>query len=367
MSFVTAIGRGAQSRRSPVEELSPNDFAADLDKLATQLLGNQLYALVGLRQPQLRILSDPTGLGRVTLTTQARNQRAARHFLGTIQPRMTQLVSDATALGALMQELNRTLARTDDRQTAAEALSRVVDRMRDYEAGARDGLALVRTNADITDNSASMLGKAIDKVIAALADRDARIARARANVEKSERTVSEAVQAVLGECDVTRPGLRDIATAAVALRGGIAGASPRRCGAIAQFHVETVTTIAQDMPGRAAAPQAIRDGNAVLQGHYGMLATCSTMLAAAQAIRGQAAELAEAACRLARIAGETDATLTTLIASIDALRLRLGAGEAVAVIAAELDAAMFAWTRLTIRTRETERILSAMNLLFPEA
>ena len=34
--------------------------------------------------------------------------------------------------------------------------------------------------------------------------------------------------------------------------------------------------------------------------------------------------------------------------------------------AAELDAAMFAWTRLTIRTREIERTLSGINLLFPE-
>ena len=56
-----------------------------------------------------------------------------------------------------------------------------------------------------------------------------------------------------------------------------------------------------------------------------------------------------------------------MIASVEALRVRLTKGDAVAVIAAELDAAMFAWTRLTIRTREIERTLSGISLLFPEA
>lgn len=365
MSFVTAVGPGPGSHGSQITELSPNEFAADLDRLATQLLGNQLYAQLVLRQPDLRILSDPVGLGRAALTAQARNARAARHFLGTIRPRMAALLGEATSLGDLMQGLNRTLSQTDDPQTAAEALSRVVERMREHEADTRDGLALARTHADIADSTARMLDKAIDQVFADLGGQPPRIARARAAVERTQKTISDAVQAILCDDDISGTGIRDIATRSMPLSGGISGASSPDCGAIAEFHVETVTSIAPDMPGQAQIPQAIRDSNALLRRQYGALATFSAMLAAAQAIRSQTVELGNAACRLARILGEADATLATICTSIESLRTRLNKGEAVPVIAAELDMAMFAWTRLTIRTREIRQTLSGMNLLFP--
>ncbi len=367
MSLVLAVEPGTGSHWSAVAELSPNDFAADLNKLATEVLGNQLRALITLRQPELRILSDPTGLGRVTLTAQARNAKAARHFLSTIQPKMALLVSEATSLGNLMLDLNQTLAATSDPQEAGQALARVVDRMRDHECCAREGLAMARTNADITDNTAKMLGKAIDKVIAEAGGRDGRIARAKAAVERTEKTISEAIQTLLGESDITAPGIRDIATQSVALFGGQTGARHRNSGAIAEFLVEAITTITADANGQEPGAQTIPGANALLQGQYRVLATFGVMLAAAQVIRNQTVELGEAAGRLARIAGETDATLATVIASVEALRSRLAKGDAVAVIAAELDAAMFAWTRLTIRTRELERTLSGINLLFPEA
>ena len=367
MSLVLAVEPGTGSHWSAVAELSPNDFAADLNKLATEVLGNQLRALITLRQPELRILSDPTGLGRVTLTAQARNAKAARHFLSTIQPKMALLVSEATSLGNLMLDLNQTLAATSDPQEAGQALARVVDRMRDHECCAREGLAMARTNADITDNPAKMLEKAIDKVIAEAGGRDGRIARAKAAVERTEKTISEAIQTLLGESDITAPGIRDIATQSVALFGGQTGARHRNSGAIAEFLVEAITTITADANGQEPGAQTIPGANALLQGQYRVLATFGVMLAAAQVIRNQTVELGEAAGRLARIAGETDATLATVIASVEALRSRLAKGDAVAVIAAELDAAMFAWTRLTIRTRELERTLSGINLLFPEA
>ena len=390
MLLVTVVDAGAGSHWSAAAELSPNDFAAVLDKLATEVLGNQLRAVIALRQPELRILSDPTGLGRDVLTAQARNARAARHFLGTIQPRMALLVAEATSLGEQMRDLNQTLAETPDPQDAAEALARILEEMRTYESCTREGLAMARTSVDITDNTARMLQKAIDRTSAATGDKDARIARARIAVERTEKTISDAVQAMIGESDISgagiggrtiggpagagpagsaagSAGIRDIATALVSRFGGMARALPRDSGAIAEFPVETITTITSDALGQGPAPQAIRDGNALLQDQYQALAGFGAMLAAAQIIRGQTVELAEAASRLARITGETDATLATVIASVEALRTRLGKGETVAVIAAELDAAMFAWTRLIIRTREIGRTLSGVNLLFPEA
>lgn len=367
MSFVLAAEPGTGSHWSAVAELSPNDYAADLNKLATEVLGNQLRALIALRQPDLRILSDPTGLGRVALTAQARNAKAARHFLSTIQPKMALLISEATSLGNLMLDLNQTLAATSDPQQAGQALARVLDRMRDHECCARDGLAMARTNADITDNTAKMLEKAIDKVIAEAGGRDGRAARAKAAVERTEKTISAAIQTLLGGSDITGQGIRDIATQSVSLFGSTRSARQRDSGAIADFLVEAITTITPDAAEPEPGTQTIPGANALLQGQYRMLATFGVMLAATQVIRNQTVELSEAAGRLARIAGETDATLATVIASVEALRVRLTKGDAVAVIAAELDAAMFAWTRLTIRTREIERTLSGINLLFPEA
>ncbi len=367
MLLVTAVEPGAGSHWSAATELSPNDFAADLDKLATVVLDNQLRALIALRQPGLRILSDPMGLGRTVLTAQARNAKAARHFLGTIQPRMALLVAEAVLLGDLMRDLNQTLAGTACPQEAAQALARVTEQMRDYEICAREGLAMARTNTDITDNTLRMLDKAIDKTIGELGGKDGRTLRAKLAVERTEKTISDAVQAILGEPGIGSLGPRDLVTQSAALFGGMTGARRRDCGTIAEFHVETIALIAADTLESGTAPQTIRDGNALLKDQYRALATFGTMLAAAQVIRGQSVELAGAASRLARIAGETDATLTTVIASIEALRTRLGKGEAVATIAAELDAAMFAWARLTIRTREIEQTLSGMNLLFPEA
>ena len=366
MLLVTAVKPGAGSRWSAAAELSPDDIAADLDKLAIEVLGNQLRALIALRQPGLRILSDPAGLGRAVLTAQARNAKAARHFLGAIQPRMALLVAEVTLLGDLMRDLNQTLARTACPDEADQALTRAIERMRDYENGARDGLAMARTNTDITDNTVRMLDKAIDKTIGELSGKDGRIMQAKAAIERTERTVSDAVRAVLGEPGTGGPGLRDLVTGSAPLFSGMTGARRRDCGTIAEFHVGTIAMIAPDRSEHGAAPQTIRDGNALLQSQYRVLAAFGAMLAAAQVIRGQTVELAEAAGRLARIAGETDATLATVIASTEALRTRLAKGETVATIAAELDSAMSAWARLTIRSREIGRILSGINLLFPE-
>lgn len=367
MLLVTAVEPGAGSRGSAATELSPNDFAADLDKLATVVLDNQLRAVIALRQPRLGILSDPAGLGRAVLGAQVRNAKAARHFLGTIQPRMALLVAEVILLGDLMRNLNQTLARTACPQEAGLALARVIEQMRDYESCARDGLAMARTATDITDNTARMLDKAIDKTIGELSGKDGRILRAKVAIERTEKTISDAVQEILAEPGIGGPGPRDLVTESALLFGGMTGARRRDSGTIAQFHVETITTIAPHRSEYGAAPQTIRDGNVLLQGQYRALATFGAMLAAAQAVRGQTVELAEAAGRLARIAGETDATLATIIASTEALRTRLGKGATVAGIAAELDSAMFSWTRLTIRAREIERTLSGIDLLFPEA
>lgn len=391
MLLGTAINRDTGSRMAAEMALALNEYAADLNALGAAMLGNQLRALVALRQASLQVISDPTGLGLAAAEAQRQNGKVARYYLNAVLPKMVLLMAEASSMSDLMDSLNHALADFTAPDEAAQALAHVIVQMRDYESDSRSAQSMAGTSADISDNALRALDQALGGVVGRLdgqnADQGGRggsqIAQAKAAVEMTEKSIAEAVDTILCKSGIGSNGAKCLVTRALSLPtshgAGMEKAVQKGCGAIGEFPAEAIDLNPRGVTGIKAgaesgiesgieeAQQAIRDGNRLLQGQYQNLASLGPMLAAVQAIRGQTLALSEAGRRLAVIASKASTTLAAIIGGVEALQERLIRGASVAAIAAQLNAAIFAWAELRHRTREIERTLSGAGRLFPEA
>ena len=168
MLLGTAINRDTGSRMAAEMALALNEYAADLNALGAAMLGNQLRALVALRQASLQVISDPTGLGLAAAEAQRQNGKVARYYLNAVLPKMVLLMAEASSMSDLMDSLNHALADFTAPDEAAQALAHVIVQMRDYESDSRSAQSMAGTSADISDNALRALDQALGGVVGRL-------------------------------------------------------------------------------------------------------------------------------------------------------------------------------------------------------
>lgn len=208
------------TRTAAAAALGPHDYALDLDRLGCEALANQLRALVVLRQPDLRVLADPAGLGAAAIAAQTGIGRAARYYLNVVLPQLQLQVAEATALSHLMRGLNTALADVTTPAEAAAAMAEVTGQMRDYQEDAQEALRMTRLHSELTGKALKELDAAIDAAIAELDGKDGRIARTNAAIERTETAINAAIRTIVSNSNVIGAGVKSIATYVFKLFGG---------------------------------------------------------------------------------------------------------------------------------------------------
>lgn len=384
--------------------IAATPLADSLLAMGTAVLHGQGRALVTERQTNLRVLSDPTGVGAAAVTAQAVMRDAASHYLDAVQPKALALLAQTDGVTNLMTALASLGGPTTPGGELSQMLEAVAAAFDTLTGSARDLEKTSGASAAATLAAARALSKALTAAITRLEGENGQIARTRAQIDETEKAIFDAIEDIVRNSNVVRGGVKGLVTYVIGLFGGddtakqpktpekanktpekttdkatekpaekpaekptgkTSGDPAKDSGEIEPFPAESIDTISTGVEGLAAAEARIKAKNTLLARQYQDLAALGALLAAAQAINTQTSAMASTAGKLHEAVAAMPGTTAAIAQGLRDLAGRAqkpaNRREVMAAIAQTADS----WARLGTQLGQSQATFAGIGKLFP--
>lgn len=380
--------------------IAATPLADSLLAMGTAVLHGQGRALVTERQTNLRVLSDPTGVGAAAVTAQAVMRDAASHYLDAVQPKALALLAQTDGVTNLMTALASLGGPTTPGGELSQMLEAVAAALDKLTGSARDLEKTSGASAAATLAAAHALSKALTAAITRLEGEKGQIARTRAQIDETEKAIFDAIEDIVRNSNVVRGGVKGLVTYVIGLFGGDDTAkqpkTPEKAGKatekpaekpaekttekstgktsddpakdsgeIEPFPAESIDTISTGVEGLAAAEARIKAKNTLLARQYQDLAALGALLAAAQAISTQTGAMASTAGKLHEAVSAMPGITAAIAQGLRDLAVRAQKPANRREVMAEIAQTSDSWARLGTQLGQSQATFAGIGKLFP--
>ncbi|MDA5095581.1 HBL/NHE enterotoxin family protein [Aliiroseovarius sp. KMU-50] len=387
--------------------ISVTDLRQDLFQVGAEVLHMQGRAMVLDRQVNLKVLTDPTGVGGEAIAAQKSMRKAANYYLSTVMPKLIRIVTDASAARNLVVALKTTLAPVTDPEEAKRLITSVANQLDVYAKNTQDAVQLAQTSVNVTTAASTKLATAIADATAKLDGPNGQIAAAQTEIDATEKEVFDAIQAIVTNADSIGEGVKDLVTYVLSFIGGgdkdnksdgtskgddsssekkeksapksgdekaengengdgpSGGGDKEEGGEIAEFPAQSITTISTGVAGISEAQKAIKSGNALLNKQYQAFAAMSAMLAAVQVINSQIGTINKTGASLLTAVSEAATSYGDIASGMTALANKVDQDGGLPAAMSEINAVIADWSRLRGELDDMRAALSGVGSYFP--
>lgn len=376
--------------------IAATPLADSLLAMGTAVLHGQGRALVTERQTNLRVLSDPTGVGAAAVTAQAVMRDAASHYLDAVQPKALALLAQTDGVTNLMTALTSLGGPTTPGGELSQMLEAVAAAFDTLTGSARDLEKTSGASAAATLAAARALSKALTAAITRLEGEKGQIARTRAQIDETEQAIFDAIEDIVRNSNVVRGGVKGLVTYVIGLFGGDDTAkqpkTPEKAdkttdkaaektkekptgttsddpakdsGEIEPFPAESIDTISTGVEGLAAAEARIKAKNTLLARQYQDLAALGALLAAAQAINTQTSAMAGTAGKLHEAVAGMPGITAAIAQGLRDLAVRAQKPANRREVMAAITQTADSWARLGTQLGQSQATFAGIGKLFP--